>query len=84
MKTVNRRLNRLEDRLGSKKPRNVFRLVVTRSTGGEPDLEKATCSRHYAGGLLTELIKLNSCDNPFTREELDRFVERFPITRGQD
>jgi hypothetical protein len=83
MKAILRRVDRLEERLGSK-PRNVFRLIVTRSTGGEPNLENATCRRHYAGGLLTEVIDLQSCDNPFSREELDRFVERFPIKRGQD
>jgi hypothetical protein len=83
MKAILRRVDRLEERFGSK-PRNVFRLVVTRSTGGEPNLEKATCRRHYAGGLLTELIDLKSWNNPFTSEELDRFVDRFPIKRGQD
>jgi len=31
-----------------------------------------------------ELIDLNSWNNPFTSEELDRFVERFPITWGPD
>jgi hypothetical protein len=34
--------------------------------------------------MLTELIDLKSWNNPFTSEELDRFVDRFPIKRGQD
>jgi hypothetical protein len=39
MKSVIRRLNRLEDRFGPKKPRNVLRMVVTEVGDGEPDLE---------------------------------------------
>jgi hypothetical protein len=83
MKAILRRVDRLEERLGSK-PRNVFRLVVTHGGGDDSNLEKATCKRHYAGGLPTEVIDLKGYNNPFTSEELDRFVERFPITRGQD
>jgi hypothetical protein len=84
MKTVIRRLNRLEDRFGPKKPRKVLTIVVTEASAGEADLEKATCSRHCAGGLLMQLIDLKSWNNPFTSEELERWVERFPITWGPD
>jgi hypothetical protein len=85
MKTVIRRLNRLEDRFGPKKPRRVLRMVVTRVGDGEPELEKATCTRSLCtDGTLMELIDLNSYSNPFTSEELDRFVERFPITWGPE
>ena len=76
MKAVIRRLNRFEDRLGTKKPRNVFRLVVTRSSGDDSNLEKATCKRHYAGGLLTEVIDLKGYNNPFTSEEPDDYLRQ--------
>jgi hypothetical protein len=80
MKTVIRRLNRLEDRFGPKKPREVLRIVVTQVGAGDADLEKATCTRSLCSdGTLMELIDLNSCNNPFTSDELDRFVERFPV-----
>jgi hypothetical protein len=82
MKTVLRRVGRLEDRFGPGKPRKVLQIVVSRIGAGEAGLEKATCTRHWAGDLPMEVIKLNRWNNPYTREELDRFVERFPITRG--
>jgi hypothetical protein len=31
-----------------------------------------------------EFIDLKASNDPFTSEELDRFVERFPIERGPD
>jgi len=81
VKAVIRRLDRLEDRFRLTKPRNVLRIILTR-IGDEADLKKATCSRSLsAGGFLMELVNLKGCNNTFTSEEMDRFVESFPITR---
>jgi hypothetical protein len=86
MKTVFRRLARLEDRFELEKPRRVFRMLVSHAAGGNANLEIATCRRYFwSDGTLMEYINLNGCSKSgITNEELDRFVERFPITRGRE
>jgi len=46
---------------------------------GETHLENCTCVRHMANGRLSEVITLDGSMDGLTNEDLDRFVERFPI-----
>ena len=83
MKTIDRRLYRLEDRFGFRaKPRDRFRLVISRMGRGE-SLENATCSRTiWPSGTLFELVRLNGNRagiGALSDEELDRWVDSFPI-----
>ena len=81
MKTVVRRVARLEDRLWSvrnSQPR--FRIVVRR-LDREPGLEQATCRRTlWPNGTLFESVYLGaSGSDGFTDEEFERWIESFPI-----
>ena len=83
MKTIGRRLCRLEDRFGSRaKPRDRFRLVISRIGRGE-SLENASCSRTiWPNGTLFEMVRLNGNRaglGALSDEELDRWVDSFPI-----
>ncbi len=80
MKAIGRRLCRLEDRFAPPdKPRERYRLVVGR-IGPEEGLQNATCKRTLcANGLLMEVVRLNGSSDGLTDEDLDRFVESFPI-----
>jgi hypothetical protein len=61
--------------------RKVLRFVVSRGGAGEGDLERARCTRCLCReGTLLEFVHLKISTNPFTDEELDRFVEKLPIT----
>lgn len=74
------RLVRLEDRFAPPdKPRGRYRMVV-RSWGPEEGLQNATCKRTLcANGLLMEVVRLHGSGDGLTDQDLDRFVESFPI-----
>lgn len=84
MKTVVRRLARLEDQFASadQRARKWFRLVVCRY-GAKTSLENATCRRTLGpDGTVMELVELygsNEGPERVTAEELDRWVASFPI-----
>ena len=83
MKTVIRRLRRLEDQIASvDRPRRHIRLVVCDS-GAKLSLEGATCQRALCSdGTLLEMVcfnRHNAGPDPLTDEELDRWVESFPM-----
>jgi len=80
MKAIGRHLSRLEDRFAPRdKPRDRYRLVV-RTFGPEEGLQNATRKRTLcANGLLTEIVELEGSGDDVTDEDLDRFVESFPI-----
>lgn len=47
---------------------------------GKPlDLSKATCTRTLPDGHLFELVNLNGGDDGLREEDLERFIQRFPI-----
>ena len=56
-----------------------FRVVV--SHAGEPfDLAKATCTRTLMpDGRLMEIVNLNGCRESLSDEDLERFIQSFPI-----
>jgi hypothetical protein len=83
MQAIVRRLCKLEDRFGSPdKSRHHFRLVFS-SIGREESLEDATCRRTFwPNGTLFEMVNLKGSKEGHGRlsdEELDRWVESFPI-----
>lgn len=80
MKAIGRRLCRLEDRFAPRdKPRDRVRVVVS-GIGPEECLQNATCERTLcANGSLVEVVRLNGSVDGLTDEDLDKFVESFPI-----
>ena len=58
-----------------------FRLVV--SHAGEPlDLAKATCTRtRWPNGHLMEIVNLNCGDYGLREEDLENFIQSFPVER---
>lgn len=84
MKTIVRRLGRLEDQFvpPDHKARKCFRLIVCRY-GAKKGLENATCKRTLGpDGTVMELVGLygsNEGPERVTAEELDRWVAGFPI-----
>ena len=83
MKTVIRRLTKLEHQLGySGKPRERFRMVIRRADSA-PTLEGATCKRSLCpDGSLFEFVKFlepSDGSHELSQEEIDRWVETFPI-----
>ena len=80
MKAIGRRVCRLEVRFAPRdKPRERVRLVV-HALGPEEGLQNATCQRTLgANGSLVEAVRLNGSGDGLTDEDLDRFVESFPI-----
>ena len=80
MKAITRRLCRLENRAGlSGKPRERF-LVVVSALGSPLNLAGSTCRRTLAAdGSITELVHLDGCRDGLTDDELERFIQTFPI-----
>jgi hypothetical protein len=86
VKLVLRRLGRLESRypIGlSPKLMPGLRLIVTRIQDriyDEPGNPPAsTCDRCVLDGSLTEIVRLNGEDSSLSGDELDRFIDGFPI-----
>lgn len=77
---IRTRLKALE-RVRSGSSLEPFRIIV--SHVGEPlDLTKATCSRIiWPGGHLWELVELNGSDEGLSKEDLENFIQRFPVER---
>ena len=83
MKNLDRRLARLEDRLAptdfARDPRQRLRVVVC-NLGKTLSLETSTCRRTLsADGVLTEIVTLDGTRGGMTDEEMETFVETFPI-----
>ena len=78
MNAVERRVGRLEDKMGTAKRRPVIRITIFR-VGCEPDLDESACMRYLTDGMLTEIIHWGGRRDQMTDDDLDLFVERFPI-----
>jgi hypothetical protein len=79
---LKRRLNALEQRRCqvSKEP---FRVLI-RSVCGEPNLTTSTCQRRLGrDGRLTEIINLDGGRDNFSDEQLEAWIEKFPIEGPQ-
>ena len=82
MRALARRLHRLEELAGvSGVPRQRLRFVIS-TVGLTRDLTRCTCRRTLApNGLLTEFVDLGGDYPKWSDEDIDRFVEQFPIQR---
>ena len=86
MKAVIRRIARLEEQLAPKvqpgflrHPRHHMRLVVS-ALDRDLTLETSTCHRTLtASGCLIEVVRLDGRRDGLTDEELEKFVESFPV-----
>jgi hypothetical protein len=83
MKTIVRRVGRLEGRFQSQrsgKPKTGLRIIVTRGERGAPNLATSTCTRRLnnTGGLI-EIVDLDGADSAIGEEELEDFIASFPI-----
>ena len=87
MKTVIRRITRLEDRFAPQRdflvnPRGRLRIVVCRMDRALR-LETSRCRRTLtASGSLTEVVRLDGTRGSLSDEELEKFVQRFPVERN--
>lgn len=83
--TLKRRLEQLQgaSAVHSGKPRKILRIVVRR-LDRIPSIENATCSRTlWPDGTLLEMVRLDFSrdgDADLNAENLDRFVESFPVS----
>jgi hypothetical protein len=83
MKTIARRISRLEDQYGSaNKPRPRLRLLVM-GLGSKLCLADATCTRTLGpDGVLMESVHFqNHREGPdhLSEEEIDRWADTFPV-----
>ncbi len=83
MKTIARRLHRLEEQLGTEygKPRHRVRLIVESAGVSHPDLEEATCRRALLpNGILFESLEFGDRrGRELTDAELEHWIDGFPI-----
>ena len=87
MRPVIRRITRLEDRFAHQQdllgnPRGRLRIVVCRMD--RPlSLETSRCRRTLtADGSLTEVVRLDGIRGGLTDDELEKFVQSFPVERN--
>jgi hypothetical protein len=88
MSAVTRRIRRLEDQFEPaiqpdflRNPRQRLRIVVSGMDHGLR-LETSTCRRTLtASGSLTEVVRLDGIRGSLTDDELEKFVQSFPIER---
>jgi hypothetical protein len=74
---LTRRIERLEAQRHSAE-QELFRIVM--SSPWPTDLTRATCSRARCdNGSLTEVVFLNGSRDGISDEDLERFIESFPI-----
>src|SRR5271169_236334 len=83
MKTMNRRLSKLEDRFrpAGWKPRGLWRYLICRA-GAKRTLDGATCQRTlWPDGTLFEMVRFRpNKDGPeVTDDELERWIATFPV-----
>ena len=73
------RLNKLEQVLvPAKVPQKRIRVLVD-DMGGPVDLTASTCTRTLRRGTLLEIVELRGNGNGLSDEELESFIESFPI-----
>jgi hypothetical protein len=73
------RLDKLESVLmPAKGPRRRVRVVMS-AVCGTLNLATSTCTRRLSKGTLTELVNLDGDRSELSNEQLERFIESFPI-----
>src|SRR5258708_209555 len=79
MRTLARRMEKLETVLGGPDaPPMVTRLIVC-DLGRTLNLEKSSCTRILENGRLVEIVNLHGDRTQMADEEFERFVASFPI-----
>lgn len=58
------------------------RWVVVVVGRGPANLANSTCTRTLSDGRLWEVVRLDGSSEGLTDDELDRFVQSFPIQNG--
>jgi hypothetical protein len=83
MKTILRRVGRLEDRVAitaSGRPRVIIRAIINSPWKGPLNLATSTCRRTLnPGGCITEIVELDGNEDRLSQEELEKFIAGFPI-----
>jgi len=87
MKTISRRLSRLEALQGATQAlrenrvpnRPELRVIASLVGGGPPDLAKSTCTRYVTDGKLFELVRIEGEPNELTDDQLEQFIGSFPV-----
>jgi hypothetical protein len=82
MRAILKRVGRLEDRYQTElsgKPKKGHRVILSLPWKGPPDLANSTCQRYLSAGCINEFVKLDGADDAISDEELEKFIESFPI-----
>jgi hypothetical protein len=82
MKAIAKRLRRLEEQgcIGEPGKRHQQMRLVVSGIGQPLDLANSTCSRKLdSSGHLLELIALHGSRHDLTDEQMENFVQSFPI-----
>lgn len=76
---MSRRLDRLDAvfKPPQQSPK-LFRVLVSRVSSLAP-LANATCTRTLCKGALMEIVTVNGSGDDLTDEELEEFIQSFPI-----
>ena len=83
MKTILRRVGRLEDCYRTVAPKAALRVVVSSRWKGAVDWNTSTCRRTlHAGHGITEIVDLDGSDEGVGKAELQKFISGFPIEMG--
>ena len=88
MKTISRRLSRLEALQGATQAlrenrmpsRPELRVIASLVGGGPPDLAKCTCTRYVTDGKLFEMVQIEGEPEMLLPDELESFIGSFPVT----
>jgi len=83
MKAVARRLSLLEDRFTVNKARTRVLYRIELDWEGPVNLATSTCTRYLTPGGIVECIEFDGSRAALNPEELDAFVDSFPVT-GED
>lgn len=79
MQKVIRRLDRLDEIFNPpRRPHKVLRVVVS-GVCSPATLANSTCKRTLHNGTVTEIVTLDGSTKNLTDEEIERFVQSFPI-----
>ena len=76
------RLNKLERVLvPAKGPRQRVRVLMS-AVCGDLNLATSTCHRTLSNGVLTEVVHLDGDGEDLSDQQLEKFIESFPVQEG--
>jgi hypothetical protein len=86
MKTILRRVDRLEDRYAinsSDQPMVSLRILLSSPRKGPANLATSTCSRQLCAGNITEFVEIDGDDAGISENELEEFIAGVPVEVDQ-